>query len=310
MIKGILYRINALVICLAMLASLAACQKSPEESLVVNKDLDKLIDEAQKTDTEKVDINDIVEQKYETYVTTIKDDSLGVTVNVDAKVDIPTTEHLSIFRVEQQDFTQEFIDKVRTELLGDAPLYDGSILDTRTKKVIENEIAYLRTSMNQSEDEVLRAEYQSKIDKLQEEYESAPTDFVFSEYPHDGKLHKTADLYQKDSENESYIYQHEMNPDGEVLDVVTDGSDGTYSILYVQNNDDTGNKLEFSRNKYGYYWQHGIMINSTHFYVKESCNDTVPDNFITHNLSLLSFGNKFILLHIQMRRSYPCCLQD
>ncbi len=291
--KGILHRICVAVICLATVAQMAACQKSPDSSLVVNKDLDKLIDEANTPDTDKVDINDITEQKYDTYVTTIKDDSLGVTVNVDAKVDIPTTDHLSIFRVEQQDFTQEFIDKVKTELLGDVPLYDGSILDTRTKKVIENEIAYLRTSMNQSEDEVLRAEYQTKIDKLQAEYESAPTDFEFSEYPHDGKLHTTAELYQKDSENESYIYQHNMNPGGEVLDVVTDGSDGTYSIMYVQNNDNTGNKLEFSKNKYGYYWQHGIMINTADFYVDENSSESVPDNYITNDL-FVSGDTKYI----------------
>ena len=54
-------KLGAIIICIAMLSSMAACQKSPDSSLVVNKDFDKLIEEAEGTDTGKVKIEDIAD---------------------------------------------------------------------------------------------------------------------------------------------------------------------------------------------------------------------------------------------------------
>lgn len=237
MIGKIVKKVCSIIICVLMLASMAACQKSPDSSLVVNKDFDKLIEEAEGTDTEKVKIEDIADIEYEDYITSFEDSDLGVKVNVNAKVDIPTADHLSVFRVRQAPFTQEFIDKVRAELMGDTPIYDGYALSTQTKGEIEDIIAYWRTAMNETDDETIRAEYQERIDELQEEYEAAPAEIDLSEYPSDGKL-----IHSDDS----------TDPDSEGVFVVSDGVDGSYLSMKVSNSPKSSNKLEFEMNKVGH----------------------------------------------------------
>ena len=257
--SNIAYRICSFILCFAMLTSMAACQKSPDSSLVVNKDFDKLIEEAEGTDTEKVKIEDIADIEYEDYITSFEDSDLGVKVNVNATVDIPKADHLSVFRVKQVPFTQDFIDKVRTELMGDAKLYDGGVLSTKTKKDIEKEISGLRTSINDTDSEVLREEYQAHLDELQKEYESAPTEIVIEDYPSDGKLRTTKELNDK---NSYYEWTYSMYPDGDILSVITDGSDGKYASLSAHNSSEKGNQLTFTANKVGHlavkYSQYGV----------------------------------------------------
>lgn len=249
MLNRKLKKIGTAVICAALLVSTAACRKSPESSLVVNKDFDKLIDEAKGTDTDKVDIKDIAEVKYDNYVTAFEDTSLGVKVNVDAKVDIPKSDHLSVFRVKQVKFTQELIDKVRTELMGDAALYDAYALKIETKSDIEEEIAFLRSSIDNTDDEVSRSEYQRKIDELQGRYDSAPAKIDLQDYPSDGALRATKDIY---AEKPYYEWAYSMYPEGDILSAVTDGSNGKYSKLDVYNSSKRSNQLVFTSNKIGY----------------------------------------------------------
>ena len=66
---------------------LSGCQKNPDSSMVVNKDMDNLIEEAKKDGEGTVDMANIA-GGYETYQTTLSDDSLGVSVNVNAKVEM------------------------------------------------------------------------------------------------------------------------------------------------------------------------------------------------------------------------------
>ena len=239
--KKAFQRFTVVIMCITVVIGFCSCQKSPDSSLVVNKDLDKLIEEAEGTDTGKVKIEDIADIEYEDYVTSFEDSDLGVKVNVNAKVDIPKADHLSVFRVKQSPFTQDFIDKVRAELMGDTPIYDGYALHIETKGEIEDIITYWRAAMNETDDETIRAEYQERIDELQEEYEAAPAEIVMTDYPSDGKL-----IHSDDS----------TDPDSEGVFVVSDGSDGIYSSLRVNNSPKSSNKLEFEMNKVGHA---GIM---------------------------------------------------
>ena len=139
----------------AAVAMLAGCQKNPDSSIVVNKDMDKLIDQANETGKGMENIAD----NYETYQTQISDTSLMVTVNVDASVDIPQVDKMSVFRVQQAPVTQEMLDKVIEVLIGNETLYNGGVvLETRTKADIEKEIGEwksylenLKRRMNSSE---------------------------------------------------------------------------------------------------------------------------------------------------------------
>ena len=282
MLRKNIKKLGAFIICVSMLSSMAACQKSPDSSLVVNKDFDKLIEEAEGTDTEKTNINDILEQNFDTYITTIKSDDLGVTVNVDAKVDIPQTDKLSIFRVEQENFSQDLIDKIRKELLGNTKLYYGGILSVKTKADVEAEIALWRNQMTGPDvTDEYRDECQSRIDALQKEYENAPNSLDFSPYVSDGKLTTYNKMLSKYNENEYYEWVKMMNPDGDFIYEVSDGSDGNYSMFYVQNNPDKSNKLVFRTNNVHYESHGGVMVGSTSF-VPDTTWDSYPENYLTH----------------------------
>lgn len=110
------------IICGIMVFSLAACQSNPETSIIKNKDMDKLIEEAQNPGEDDVSMDALVDQ-YNQYQASIKDEKLGVSVNVDAKVDIPKADKLSILRAEQAPISQEQLNAVRKALIGDAAFY-------------------------------------------------------------------------------------------------------------------------------------------------------------------------------------------
>lgn len=282
MLKNNIQKLGAIIICVSILLSMAACQKSPDSSLVVNKDLDKLIEDAQNSDTGKVNINEIIEQNYDSYITTIKNDDLGVTVNVNAKVDIPQTDKLSIFRVEQRSFSQELIDKIRKELLEDTKLYYGGALSVKTKTDIEAEIALWRNQMTGPDvTDEFRNECQGKIDALQKEYESTPSNLDFSPFTSDGKLSTYDKMLSKYNGNEYYEWVKRMNPNGTFVYEVSDGSDGNYSIFYVQNNPDKSNKLVFRTNSVDYETHGGVMVGQTSLTVNNT-SDKYPENFLSN----------------------------
>lgn len=245
---------------MVMTITLSACQSSPDSSIVKNKDLDNMIEEAQNTENGSSNVEDI--GNYDTYQTTIQDESLHVSVNVDAKVDIPETSQMSVLRIRQKKIDQELLDKVKEELVKGKTLYDGSIMDVMTRSTLEEAIKSLKMEMKEIEagaygldEESIqdrKEEYQRHIDEMQEEYESAPSELPWENYPTDGMIHSVAELFERDTQNTFYEWEKELNPNGEVFYGVSDGKDGNYTSLYVQNNEDYGNCLRYYSSRIGY----------------------------------------------------------
>lgn len=244
-------KMNLIALGMVTVITLSACQKSPESSIVKNKDLDNMIEEAGNTENGSGNVAELAEN-YDTYQTTITDDSLKVTVNVDAKVDIPKADQMSVARIRQKNLTQDLLDKVKEELIKGETLYDGSALNMKTRETIEQEIQSWERELSESDDAAYKDEIQREIDELQEAYESAPTEIAWESYPSDGKIHSVSELYEKDKQNSYYAWQQELNPNGEVFYGVSDGKNGNYLSLYVQNNENYGNCLRFGRDKHGY----------------------------------------------------------
>ena len=253
-----------------LLLSMSACQENPEGSIVVHKDMDNLISQAQKNDPDKTDaakIAEEVKEQFETYQTTIRDEDLGVTVTVNAKVDVPQADKLSVYRVRQKKFDQEFVDKVRKALMGDKPVYEAAALGQWTKADWELSIKTYRDLLRQVEEELAGGEpvtyngpaltqeeweaycrdaiesYQEQIDMMQEQYENAPTEWDLTEYPSEGKLLTMAE--RSELLPELYSVPPESRAEREALSLAADASDGNYQRLEVENSEDMGNTLYY-----------------------------------------------------------------
>lgn len=244
----------AIALCAATTLSLAACKANPDSSIVVNKDLDKLVEQAENSEADGL----ILDREYDTYKKTLEDESLRVKVNIDAKVDVPKTDKMSMLRVSQQKVSQELLDAVRRELLGDTTLYDGGALMKMTKSDIEQTISDYRMEMegfdrNTEEGAEGYREYQSMIDELENAYNSAPTDISFKGCESNGKFQSVADKYNADTTNKLYSWLNQLSSDGdEVFYGVSDGSDGNYSSLYAINSTEQSNYISFRKGKHGY----------------------------------------------------------
>lgn len=279
---------------------LGACQENPEGSIVAHKDMDKLISQAAQSDPEHT-AQDVVSsaRQTESYRTTLENESLQVKANVDAQVEVPQTDKLSVYRVKQKKFDQEFVDKVRAELMGDAPLYDGAALDVRIKSDIETEIQNLRQLIADEEanvresyegaDDVTEEEiqemikenrqtFQDEIDALQEQYESAPSELDLSQHPSDGKLHLVKELYDQDPSSSFYEWLNGLSGEGdEALYGVTDGSDGRYRSLYVQNNADYSNVITYRWLPKEHPRQGGVLADSVNL---KTVRETSKESFL------------------------------
>ena len=264
---------SAFIMAFFMGLGLIGCQENPDKPIVQNKDLDKMIENAEDTENGVTDLTDIAEN-YETYQTEINDEALNVSVKADAKVMIPSVDTLSVYRVRQKSITDELLDNICNELVGDIKLYDMGLSNRRTKKVIEKEIADQTNYINEFEEnyssgdfyseddyEVYYQELMNELDRLTEEYENAPEEAVL--VPIDGKLHAVAELYNANPQNEYYEWMYSLNKDGEVYEALSDGKDGNYISIYAQNNPNYGNCIKFRKSKYDYVDVYTVLPGGT-----------------------------------------------
>lgn len=248
-------RIVGATAALVMALGLTGCQKSPDSSIVKNKDLDKLVEQAQDAENGGSDVSSVA-ANYDAYQTTIKDDSFHVTVNVDAKVDIPSVDSLSVLRVSQKDFTQAFLDKTLETLIGDKKLYHGGALDIRTRSDIENDIQGWKDEIKTLEEEhgedSLDPLYQERLAELEEAYKHAPAEAAYFSYPSDGKMQSVAQEVQSSELKDYFEWQNSLQPDADIYFGVTDNEDGFYEALYMQNSSKYGNMIHYQKSRAEY----------------------------------------------------------
>ena len=256
-----------------LVISLAGCAGSPENPVVKEKNLDKMLEQAENTEEGAASYDDVlkeVEGNYETYQTQFQDDSLRVKVDVDARVQVPDVEKLSVYRVSQKKISQEFLDSVRNALTEDVPYYEGRMKSARTKPVIAKEIQDYKDmidALKAGEDgldeegvQQYKSEYEQRLQELEAEYETVPDDVKLTDYPSDNKIYSIQELCGKDSEDEFYKWEYSLHPDCEIYYGVSDAKDGNYHALFVQNSSDYGNCLRYMNSKSGYGRIHSAFV--------------------------------------------------
>lgn len=242
--------VSAFILTVSMFMNVG-CQKAPESEIVVHKDMDKMIDEAAKSDENRVDVEDIKaeeEKRTENYQTDISNESLGVTVHVDAEVDVPETDRLSVFRVKKRDFTEADVETVKNYLIGDEPMYDACAASVKTKAEFEESIAIARQAIEDVKASPYyepgnEKEYEDYLTQLQKEYENAPDSRDFTKYPSDLKFKSVPEMANGNEFQDFWEWQDSLSSRDVLYNVTGDGK----TLFYAQNNTDFGNKIKYVR---------------------------------------------------------------
>ena len=129
-------------------------------------------------------------QAPEVYEADIQSEDGTFTLNCNAEVQVPAADKVSVYRVGQMEFSQEWIDRVTETFFGDAPIYNGYTYDSMTKAdVLERlnqlkawkaegntdpygYIAAARESGVENPEEYY--DLQAEIDAMEQEYAQAP----------------------------------------------------------------------------------------------------------------------------------------
>ncbi|MCQ2416831.1 MAG: DUF6034 family protein [Oscillospiraceae bacterium] len=270
-----------LTLCLAA-CFLAGCEKNPEQPLVVHKDMDHMIQEAETPDEGKQDLSAMLEAKPEHYRKDFANDAVGVKVHVDADVVLPDAEQFSVMRVRKMPLTQEFTDKVRNILIGDTPMFEARSLRQRIKADYEEMIAYYRQQIAEETDPQNLKALNSDLANLEESYNNAPDTIRPEDYPSDGKLQSVRSLYESETANEYYQWAMEFNPNGERLYEMNLGEDDNHLLFTAENNPDRGSSISYNRSpitwmRYDYLEK---TILEPDMDVKKHRN--LPENLLTH----------------------------
>ena len=171
-----------IVIIVALLLLLTACQPTPEVDAVRQKNQGDMIDMAQGTgehgpvevhlEAQKPDFRALYDiPEHLTRELTGVDGRL--VVHIDADVKVPD-KAMPIVRVHPVDFSQAIVSQLWDKLIGDTEMY----IDTneRTKEVIEKQMEYYLSIANGEYDNGMETpeEAREELQRLQEEYLTAP----------------------------------------------------------------------------------------------------------------------------------------
>ncbi len=154
--------------------SLAACQKTPEEVIVVKKDMERMVEQANQPDNgNPMDTLDIPEGQY-IFSATGLDGRLRI--NVDANIERPDAQAMPIVRVEQGGFSQELVTKIFDCLFAGKTAFESGnnvIAKGEAEKFLLEAKQRLGNGSYAAQG-YTEDEYKSLIAKLEEQYKNAP----------------------------------------------------------------------------------------------------------------------------------------
>lgn len=199
------------LICILLVALaafyLTACQETPDEVVVVQKDTERLVEQIRENSPEEspaeaqTGLREALgaPQRY----TARFDYSENLTMTADAEVVLPNAPAIPTVRVKPMDFSQNMVNRMYEYLVGDTVMYEAQPL--RTKSQIEEDILeWQRTLADDNAAAESKAQAEERIGYLREAYKTAP-DAV--EYVKGGSEIKTLTEYDIVTGKEIYSYQ-------------------------------------------------------------------------------------------------------
>jgi hypothetical protein len=173
-------RVFSLILAAAIIITLAACQVTPEKPVVIQKDTERMVEQAKNADkgTKLADLK-LPEGNYK-FSATGADGRL--TIKADAPISIPKAAKLPMVRVEAGTFTQEQVTKFFNRLFPDKkPTYteNAKEMGMMTKDDIRNKIVFYKKLIADktiAEKSIFAdaEEVNKEIKKLEKQLPSAP----------------------------------------------------------------------------------------------------------------------------------------
>ncbi len=175
---------NRKLVLLLAFAMFVACQPTPDEPVVVQKDTERLVDTVVSQSTEHIDSIDptsadsgfVKSDKHYTY--DYASDNGRLTIHADADVYLPARGAISMVRVRQENFTDEFMKKAfDLHFHGQTAYISNTKTYVPSKKEIAQDIAYYQELVDTGRtDEKLMDEDEALayIEELKEQFKDAP----------------------------------------------------------------------------------------------------------------------------------------
>jgi hypothetical protein len=170
-------RALSLLLIITTIFTLAACQVTPEKPIVVQKDTERMVKQAQDdTKGTKVSKLKVPEGNY-TYTTTAAEGKL--TIKVDAPVTIPKSEKIPTARVAEAGFTQAQVTAFFNYLFPDEKPVTGAneprvMTKDEIKQLILKYKKYIAEGTADEKTMYTKDELQEEIKNLEKQYASAP----------------------------------------------------------------------------------------------------------------------------------------
>lgn len=171
---------GVILVSVILLATCFACKQTPNEPVVIEKNEEKMIQQAQQTkqpmiaeDTVKDSELSLIQQQfiqYSPYQTTFSGNSNAFSVSIDANLTLPDTEAMPIVEVAAQEFSEEMVQKIYDYTCNDTSMYQKD--EMKTKGFLESEVARLQQMISDGIDS--DGNLLKQLQQLQSEYETAP----------------------------------------------------------------------------------------------------------------------------------------
>jgi hypothetical protein len=273
-------RVTAALLSLTILLALSACQPTPEKGTVVQKDSDRMLEDAKKgpnsTDSGKT-IS--LSQQYgipETYAYDAQGADGLLNIHVDAQVVVPEGSAMPIYRVQQTAFSQETVSAFFDALCGDAEMYIPA--EQMTKEEIQQRIVNTRRYIAEMEKDPEMSDMveMSKNDlaNLEAQLETAP-DTVKEERSYGGLTLMTNPAAGKEAAKEGGASLEDGGVSDEVI--FNDVSDYTGLIAYEKYEDGLngeGRSIQVHNNSNPTIWYNDYRNSAAG--INFSSSETVP----------------------------------
>lgn len=292
------------VACVALVLScVCGCQKTPEQSIVKEKDFDKMIEAAKQTEATEEETT-VAEQV--TYTANVENENLRVKVKAtEVKVELPDVEKMSILRVQQKKITQEEIDTLISLVAPGVKLYDGAVVLQKTKADIDELIKSEEEEIENVRERIKEGvytekggafyieEYEESIKELKAERDTFPEVVNWEDYNREMKLTSTRELYEYYKTVDYYKGAYNLNENGDEYFAVSDGKDENYISIFAQNNANYGNCLRFRKGRNGFIGCQSVLVGDSY-------------GTASHNLGMWSAKHGFsegnLLVDLSMRK--------